>query len=333
MNFTRRVRGFTLVELLVVIGIIALLISILLPSLQRARQMANLIYCQANLRQIGQLVQIYSGSNNGFMPPSYYWLGAGGVAQGNYQQYDCLWDLLTLQVTPKGNGIPGQAASFLPSFHDVDIQQMTRTPRASDYAPNFVVFPTVSDSYPAPTGITPKPLYPRSNIFKKSTETAMVWCGPNVIASTLPYGYDGSQDPNKNVGWNWPAWNIDNDNFWMTWRCSPGLVYPIATPGSIPGWNPEPSALNGRIAIGENWSWGPAFGSCSDYPGGGCPMAELQTLNVDTTGTDYPNQNRCMMRFRHMGNTTVNLLFIDGHVESRPLGSVYLKDIIASPKS
>lgn len=62
--------GFTLVELLVVIGIIALLISILLPSLGKARKAANTVKCSANLRSILQGMQIYASQNNGSIPGS-----------------------------------------------------------------------------------------------------------------------------------------------------------------------------------------------------------------------------------------------------------------------
>jgi prepilin-type N-terminal cleavage/methylation domain-containing protein/prepilin-type processing-associated H-X9-DG protein len=59
-------RGFTLVELLVVIGIIVVLIAILLPVLNRVKQQAQQVACASNLRQLGQAVTIYTGQHRFF---------------------------------------------------------------------------------------------------------------------------------------------------------------------------------------------------------------------------------------------------------------------------
>jgi prepilin-type N-terminal cleavage/methylation domain-containing protein/prepilin-type processing-associated H-X9-DG protein len=67
--------GFTLVELLVVIGIIAVLISILLPALQRARDSAASIKCAANVRSVVQGLLAYAAENKQYLPAAYNYLG------------------------------------------------------------------------------------------------------------------------------------------------------------------------------------------------------------------------------------------------------------------
>ena len=81
---TRRSPGFTLVELLVVIGIIAVLIAILLPALARARAQANAVKCASNLRQLYNGTKLYATQFRGYMMTSLagtgsaleqYWMG------------------------------------------------------------------------------------------------------------------------------------------------------------------------------------------------------------------------------------------------------------------
>lgn len=78
----RKSKAFTLVELLVVIGIIALLISILLPSLQKARDSAVTVQCLSNLRQVGMGLTQYSLAHKGAMPPCEIYGYHNGLATG-----------------------------------------------------------------------------------------------------------------------------------------------------------------------------------------------------------------------------------------------------------
>lgn len=73
MGFKRKI-SFTLVEMLLVIVVLAILVSILLPSLLRAREYARQSYCMNSMRQIGLAFKTYVEDNDGFMPPQTYWL-------------------------------------------------------------------------------------------------------------------------------------------------------------------------------------------------------------------------------------------------------------------
>ncbi|MGC4031258.1 MAG: DUF1559 domain-containing protein [Tepidisphaeraceae bacterium] len=97
---SKRRTGFTLVELLVVIGIIALLISILLPSLNKAREAGRRVKCLSNMRQIVMAMQMFSQDSQGYMPGRGSKTKYNGVKIGS-----SAWGTMSANTDPCGDWI------------------------------------------------------------------------------------------------------------------------------------------------------------------------------------------------------------------------------------
>ena len=101
-DVTRR-PGFTLVELLVVIGIISVLIAVLMPALSKAREQANAIKCLSNTRNLGNALVLFTQDHKGYLPKAWYNDGpvasqfAGGVTSWPYRNPKYGWDFLLLR--------------------------------------------------------------------------------------------------------------------------------------------------------------------------------------------------------------------------------------------
>jgi len=90
-------RGFTIIELLVVVGIIAVLVGLILPAIKAARESSRGVVCLSNLRQLALAASAYAINHGGFYPPSAY----DGEDATNYYGYT--WDF-TLVLT-KATGV------------------------------------------------------------------------------------------------------------------------------------------------------------------------------------------------------------------------------------
>ena len=91
---SRSFAGFTLVELLVVVSIIAVLVSILLPSLGRARMSVHKVVCMTNVRRLSISMRLYLDGDDDYFPPDRVranFVGTQSISVGPYQRYNPRW--------------------------------------------------------------------------------------------------------------------------------------------------------------------------------------------------------------------------------------------------
>jgi len=159
-------KEFTLIELLVVIAIIAILASLLLPSLGKARDYAKGIACASNLKQVSLMVFNYVDGRSGFLPPLYAGTNTnGGVMFVNIAQYDsakkgagyylekiwsCPSDSNTSSNVWVGYGHSSYAPSFLLSDDPLKFSQVKNPSKKmllADGKTAWCVNPWVVDTY------------------------------------------------------------------------------------------------------------------------------------------------------------------------------------------
>jgi prepilin-type N-terminal cleavage/methylation domain-containing protein len=300
--------AFTLVELLVVIGIIALLISVLLPALNKARQQANLIDCQSRLRQMGQALNIYAAENNGLIPFSDvrydptattpWLLGAPAPSSAEFSWF---WDFtLSQEIQANILGPDHLVHNLSPIFHDVDTIDATYGSYVNHYTCNPRIF---HDNYEPETlqdGTTIAPQYvknPKLSNIKPST-AFLFWDSPQIA----DYGPG-------NVAYE-QATEIDANTLTF------GTYLFLGTNTAVPYVRPvEPGGL------------------VQNFNASKCKAQQI-LYNVDQGGVPTPIQDYFVsfLRFRHENNTTLNALCVDGHVESRAVGTFMVMDVcINSP--
>lgn len=293
----RRTRAaFTLVELLVVIGIIAVLISILLPSLARARQAAITVSCSANLRQVGQALMLYADSNKGKMPYS----EVQGVMKNGVWGKVGDWGTTGTWYAEVSTMLGSDPTASTPA----QLSKVLRDPAAvvglvnawgrPDFAFHYVTNPRMTpDSYDndpllSPSGKPVIPATPHSWTVKDSASKALAWDAPQVTVGWMENG-------------NAFAWALPMDGYgWW----GHGFIDPPL----------DGSDREAQIATGVSNRTTP----------------DTAQNNLNKTWNKDGANFDSFLRFRHNGDTVTNILFCDGHVESLQIGSIPRKMFLIS---
>lgn len=302
--------AFTLVELLVVIGIISVLISVLLPALGRARAAANLVDCQARLRQMGQALQIYTVNNKGLLPwgaiqHTAAWTD-NTLPNPSMQEDYWFWHFTLSEIMDKNIiGSDGRVAKLNGVFRDVDtieslpgvrwICHYTANPRLMYQANERDDAPPIFTGSQVPSINPPDRTQRKITSVRRPSDVFIIWDGPQV----QDQGYNAYE----------LASATDNFGLYKTHALCLGAPAP---------------AKYGR----------PIFPGKIGTAGLGNGKAKQIEYNIDMRTAFDPGPDAWIthFRFRHMKNARLAALCVDGHVETRQAGTVMDRDVFTNYK-
>jgi len=278
----RALAGFTLVELLVVIGIIAVLIGILLPALGRARQSANQTKCMSNLRSIGQGIIMYTSQNKGSLPWGFCFNGNAYPEGGTYSGESVDWTTLIINVMN-----PKVSYAYDPTLY---VGTSNQGLREAYTCPE--VYRTVTNE----GLVTHYSAHPRIMPDQAQVDWAILFATKSVRVGLKPYklpslkrSYEiaGIFDGTVNNG-GYGAWSV-------------GFGLNKAAVQGVPAFLTEryPANTDGNKPVDLT----PVSGNAAE-------------MNTDAGNVSGAPGNAGNIRFRHMANTKANALMMDGHVES-----------------
>jgi len=279
-----------------------------LPSLNKARQAANLIDCQSRLRQMGTCIQMYVTSNKGMLPwgainHETSWLTADNIPNAGYKETVTWWFFtLSLQMNSRLVAPDWFVRNLSPLFRDKDVIEGNDTRWVNHYTANpRVLYQNERDDAPAIlTGYQNPSIQGQDRVQRKMVQVKQpsnvftIWDGPQAMDQEFnTYGLASSMD----------AWGM---------YATSGFCY--GTPS--PGFNYDRAILPGQLGVS------------GVQPG----KAFQKKYNMDLRQAFNPTDGWLThLRFRHMGNKRLAALCLDGHVETREVGTVMIKDIFTNP--
>ncbi len=281
-------RGFTLVELLVVIGIIALLIALLLPALNRAREAAKSINCGSNLRQMGQALLMHANDHRQYMPlAGAQYAGPvqssedlpANLADSQVQKYDYFMDS---GAHPVGGlhptSLPAALAQYL-GAQSVRSDDSTDVQTDTGHGPLQTIFTCPSDEY----GITKS----HNWVYDQSPGALSYVTGySSYIDNSEAFSFAKNQSVHNYAG-------ISGHS--RAAGFIPAMAYPSQTVLICDGFGGVDGA------------------NCFEFYVHNTPGTMADAYN-GTKGGIGPNAFDLL---RHRGR--INVLFLDGHVENLPI--------------